>query len=121
MHQHSFQRITYHSAIVMAMEFCVDILVIYTFTLRRYSFVILFVLLFDNNYLLCHKNKQLEQVLEISMLYLMITLINRYANNIRKSKSNLSEREWRNIQFICNHPIMTIVPSDKNMGPVWLE
>ena len=49
----------------------------YIFTLRRCSFVVLFVLLFDNNYLFCHKNKQLEQVLEINMLYLMITLINK--------------------------------------------
>ena len=47
----------------------------------------------------------------------------KYTNNNRnsKSKSNLSEREWQNIEFICNHPNMTIVPSDKNMGPVWLE
>ena len=45
----------------------------------------------------------------------------KFARNCYKLKSNLSEQEWQNIQFICNHPSLTIVPSDKNMGPVWLS
>ena len=58
-------------------------------------------------------------------------VIHKYTSSIKKkckftkkcnsSKSNLSKQEWQNIQYICNHPTLAIVPSDKNMGPVWLN
>ena len=37
------------------------------------------------------------------------------------SHSNFQNSEWDDIDFISKHDRCKLVPSDKNMGPVWLE
>ena len=45
---------------------------------------------------------------------------NKYKYKRNKTIANFDKKEWNDIHFIGNHDKYRLVPSDKNMGPVWL-
>ena len=74
---------SYYSQITEPLESFVDILII--FALIGFFFDVLIVLLCDKGGILHHKNKQLQQIIELSIIYLMVSFVQQENINAKRS------------------------------------